>query len=116
MKPTLQQVFRDQRGLPQTSPTFTTPSLYRYVRHPLMLGFLVAFWAAPTMTVGHLLFAAGTTGYILLALELEERDLVDHFGDRYRNYRRRVPMLVPSPRDRAAPANERPSEQVGADA
>ncbi|KAA1251397.1 isoprenylcysteine carboxylmethyltransferase family protein [Mycobacterium simiae] len=68
---------------------------YRLVRHPIMLGFLVAFWAAPTMTAGHLLFSIGTTGYVLLALQLEERDLVAALGDQYCDYRRDVPMLAP---------------------
>jgi methanethiol S-methyltransferase len=112
----LKQVFRHQRGLPQSGPTFATPWVYRHVRHPLMLGFLVAFWATPTMTVGHLLFAAGTTGYILLALRLEEHDLIDHFGDRYRDYRQRVPMLIPSLRDHTEPAGDRTEGQVGAEA
>lgn len=96
----LRQVLRHHRDLPPADPDFGTPWLYRYVRHPLMTGFLLAFWATPTMTVGRLLFALGMTTYILAALRLEERDLTAHFGERYRRYRERVPMLLPDPTGR----------------
>ncbi len=91
----LRQVYLASRGRPYTDLNFRTPLLYRFVRHPIMLGFIIAFWAIPTMTVGHLVFAVATTAYILIALQFEEHDLGTALGDQYREYRRRVPMLIP---------------------
>jgi protein-S-isoprenylcysteine O-methyltransferase Ste14 len=107
----LRQAYRQLRTRPPAAAEFQTPLVYRLVRHPLMLGFVIAFWAAPTMTQGKLLFAALTTGYILVALQLEERDLLVELGDDYAAYRRRVPMLVPGLKRHAIPAT--PGQQAG---
>jgi protein-S-isoprenylcysteine O-methyltransferase Ste14 len=93
----LRQVFHDLRETPR-SPTFKTVALYRLVRHPIMLGFLIAFWATPKMSVGHLLFAVVTTAYIFVALHFEERDLVASLGQDYVVYRTRVRMIIPLPK------------------
>jgi protein-S-isoprenylcysteine O-methyltransferase Ste14 len=91
----LRQVYLYASGREYSHPVFKTSGLYRFVRHPLMSGFLLAFWATPTMTLGHLLFAAATTAYILIALRFEERDLVSFHGEQYRAYRKKAGMLLP---------------------
>lgn len=92
----LRQVWLYLRGKEYRPVGFVMPIVYKHVRHPLYLGFLFAFWATPTMTIAHLVFALATTGYILIAIQLEERDLVREHGDKYANYRRQVPMLIPA--------------------
>ncbi len=91
----LKQVWRRLANKAYRAPAFRTPSLYKLVRHPLYIGWLVIFWAAPTMTVAHLVFALVTTAYILVAIRFEEADLVTAFGDTYVDYRARTPMLIP---------------------
>ena len=91
----LKQVWRQFVDKPAATHQFVTPFVYKLVRHPLYLGFILAFWGGPTMSVGHLLFAAAMTAYILVAIQLEERDLVRQLGARYAVYREQVPMLVP---------------------
>jgi protein-S-isoprenylcysteine O-methyltransferase Ste14 len=94
----LRQVYLYQRRQEYSNIGFKTPFLYRFVRHPLLLGFIIAFWATPRMTVGHLIFALATTAYMLIAIQLEERDLVSYHGAAYEDYRRKVSMLLPIPK------------------
>ncbi len=96
----LRQVYMYKQGQEYTDLNMTERFLYKFVRHPIMLGFIIAFWSTPHMTYGHLLFAAVTTVYILVAIQLEERDSVSIHGEAYEDYRRRVSMLVPIPKGR----------------
>lgn len=94
----LRQVYLHLKGEEVTPVEFKEPGLYKYARHPLMLGFIIAFWATPYMTLGHLVFAIATTGYIFIGIWFEERDLIRHHGEKYRKYRERVRMLIPFPK------------------
>jgi protein-S-isoprenylcysteine O-methyltransferase Ste14 len=106
----MRQVWLYLQGRPYVPLTFSTPGLYRYVRHPLYVGWLVTFWAAPTMTAAHLVFAVATTIYMLLAIRWEERDLMQVHGDAYETYRERVPMLIPAVRAAATAGHPAPIE------
>ncbi len=93
----MRQVYLHLQEQTPAPPEFKIKMFYKFVRHPLLLGFIIAFWATPTMTAGHLLFAAVTTAYILIAIQFEERDLIAVFGDTYRDYRKKVSMIIPRP-------------------
>ena len=94
----LRQVYLYLRGEQPAEVGFRTPFVYKLLRHPLMLGFIIAFWSTPTMTLGHLVFALGTTAYILIAIQIEERDLVRFHGQRYEQYQEQVSMILPFPK------------------
>lgn len=108
----LRQVWLFFRGRDYTPLSFGTPWLYKYIRHPLYLGWFFAFWATPTMTVAHLLFAIMTTLYILLAIQLEEKDLIAEHGKRYIDYRKQVPMIIPRLQGRRPAAGGTPGTQT----
>ena len=98
----LKQVWCSFAGMEFRTLGFVTPGPYKFVRHPLYLGFIIAFWSTPTMTAGHLFFAVMTTAYILVAIQLEERDLLTFFGEQYSSYQSRVSMITPFPRKKSS--------------
>lgn len=106
----LKQVWCRFRNQPYPKPQFQKTSLYQYIRHPLLLGFLIAFWATPVMTQGHLLFSIATTGYIFVGILFEERDLVRYLGSDYARYRQEVPMILPIPKKKTAEAIKESAE------
>ena len=110
----LHQVIENLVGRSLPAPRFRTPALYTVVRHPIYMGFIIAFWATPVMTLGHLMFALVTTAYIFVGIALEERDLVAQFGDEYRRYRQRVAMLIPFRRRPAEDETRRPEPRNAA--
>ncbi len=107
----LRQVYLHWRNVEYMRVDMKTPALYKLVRHPLMLGFLIAFWATPRMTVDHLLFSLAATGYILVGIHLEERDLLAAYGEAYRRYQQRVSMLLPVPKRQVIPAERRSEDE-----
>jgi protein-S-isoprenylcysteine O-methyltransferase Ste14 len=112
----LRQVWLYLIGRPYTNLSFRTPLFYKYVRHPLYIGWLMAFWFTPTMTVAHLLFAAATTAYILMAIRWEERDLTTFHGEEYARYRESVPMMIPAgaSKPRANTDRDQPTQKEAA--
>jgi protein-S-isoprenylcysteine O-methyltransferase Ste14 len=112
----LHQVVNNLTGREMPAARFKTPVIYKLVRHPIYLGFIIAFWAAPIMTVGHALFAAVTTAYILVGIFLEERDLVQQYGDDYRRYRARVSMLIPWRKAASSTAHDQAKPALALDA
>jgi methanethiol S-methyltransferase len=110
----LRQAFSALRGTELPGQSFRTPLLYKVVRHPIMLGLLLAFWATPEMTAGHLLFAIMSTAYILVGVQFEERDLIAEFGTAYQRYRQRVPMLLPRIVGRRSAEDHEPRRSFGA--
>ena len=109
----LRQVWLPLVGKPYTRIEFRTPAPYRFVRHPLYFGFLLAFWMTPTMTLAHLVFAVTTTAYIVVAIQFEERDLISEYGPAYEEYRKRVPMLLPVKGDTRSRAEQSTPSAIG---